>query len=308
MTKRQRLLATLRGKETDRAPFSAYMHSTVHQRTPELFARFTVDFYRKYDPDYVKVMYDENYDTPVNHYCVGSIDVWRKLERFDPRIGAFGRQLEALKRIRDAVGPEVPVIQTVFSPFHIAQRLATRRILSDWQEDREAVLAGMDAIAVNSARFAEACLEEAGVDGFFYGAYGCESGWMPESQYKEMVMPSDGKVMKALRKARVLILHIHGEKDAYFDLLSEYECDAVSWEDRLAGPPVAEARRRTGRCLVGGIDHYAALKVSPQEIVRQGKEALQAAGGKGIVLAPGCTFFDGTPPENILALKEAVSA
>lgn len=235
----QRVMSALRKEETDR----------VHERTAERFARFTLDFYNKYDPDYVKVMYDENYDTPVNTYFVNAVEVWKRLEEYDPHIGAFGRQLQSLKQIKDTVGPDVPVIQTIFSPFHIAQRLAYRRILEDWKQDPEAV-----------------------------------------------------------RQATILILHIHGEKQAYFDLLKGYDCDAISWEDRLAGPSVADARTLTDKCLVGGIDHYKALDCAPGEIVRQGREAVEAVGSRGLILAPGCTFFDETPTENILAMKQAVGA
>lgn len=308
MTKMQRVLATLNKEETDRVPFSAYVHSTVHQRTPEKFARFTLDFYNKYDPDYVKVMYDELYDMPVNFLHVSGVEVWKLLERFDPHIGAFGRLIESLKRIKDAVGADVPVIQTVLSPFYIAYRLAGRRILEDWKQDPEAVRHGLDTIAANYVRFAEASVTEAGIDGFFYGALGCEKGWMSEAQFKEMVMPSDLEVLKTLSKAPISIVHIHSEKDAFFDLLVDYPCGGISWEDRLAGPSVSEAKKRTDKCLVGGIDHYMALKCAPEEIVTQGKEAIQASGGRGLILAPGCTFFDDTPEANMLALKEAVGA
>ncbi|MBN1837105.1 MAG: hypothetical protein JW820_14715 [Spirochaetales bacterium] len=306
MTKMQRVLATLQNKATDRVPFSAYVHSTVHERTPERFARFTLEFYRKYDPDYVKVMYDDLYDMPVNHFHVSGVGVWKLLEEFDPHIGAFGRQLEALARIKEAVGPEVPVVQTEFSPFHIAARLAGRRILEDWKQDPAAVLQGLEVIGSNSAAFAGCCLSEAGIDGFFYGAYGCEEAWMPESQFRAMVMPSDLRVLEALGRAPISIVHVHGEKGSYFELLKDYPCDALSWEDRVAGPSIEEARGRTDRCLVGGIDHLRAAGCAPEEILRQGLQAIEAAGGRGLILAPGCTFPPSTPPENILALKTAV--
>jgi uroporphyrinogen decarboxylase len=307
MTKKERVLATIKGEQTDRIPYSAYVHSTVHERTVERFTSFTLDFYSKYDPDYIKVMYDENYDTPVNLQFVNSVEVWRQLEEFDPHIGAFGRQIEILKRIREAVGAEVPVIQTVFSAFHIGYRLAGRRILEDWKKDPEGVSQGLSTIASNHVRFAECCLSESGIDGFFFGAYGCEEDWMGEEQYREMVMPTDLVMMKGLRKAQILILHIHGEKKTYFDSLKDYSCDAISWEDRLAGPSITEARSKTDKCLVGGIDHYMALKCSPDDIVRQGKEAVAAAAGRKLILAPGCTFFNETPPQNILAVKRAAS-
>ncbi|UCF98436.1 MAG: hypothetical protein JSV89_02620 [Spirochaetaceae bacterium] len=308
MTKMQRVLATLNKEETDRVPFSAYVHSTVHERTPDKFARFTLDFYNKYDPDYVKVMYDELYDMPVNYFHILSLEVWKLLEPFDPHIGGFGRLIESLKQIKDRVGADVPVIQTVLSPFYIAYRLAGRRVLEDWKQDPETVRRAIDTIASNYVRFAESCVKEAGIDGFFYGALGCEKGWMSEAQFKDMVMPSDLAVLETLSKSPISIVHVHSEKDSYFDLLIDYPCNGISWEDRLAGPSVAEAKKRTDKCLIGGIDHHLAVKCSPEQIVAQGREAIEAAGGRGLVLAPGCTFFYDTPEANILALKEAVGA
>jgi len=308
MTKMQRVLATLKSEETDRVPYSIYMHSTVHERTPDKFAKFTMDFYKKYDPDYVKVMFDEMYDMPVNYFHVIDINVWKHFEQFDPHIGTFGRQIEVLKRVKDEAGPDVPVIQTLFSPFYIGYRLAGRRILDDWKQDPEAVKHGIDMIAANTIAFTEAAVAEAGIDGFFYAAVGCEKGWMSESQFKEMVMPSDIKTLETLNKSPICILHIHSEKDSYFDMLLDYPCNGISWEDRLAGPSVAEARKRTDKCLVGGIDHYKALDCSADEIMAQSKESIEATDGRGFILAPGCTFFPGTPDENMFALKSAVGA
>jgi uroporphyrinogen decarboxylase len=306
VTKRQRLAATLRREPADRTPFCLWMHSTVRERTVERFTRFTLDFYRAHDPDFIKVMYDESYDLPVNYQYVTEPQVWRLLEEFEPDIGGFGRQVEALKRVREEAGPEVPVIQTIYSPFHVGRRLAGRRILEDWQTDPEAVRYGLNTIAANYRRFAERCRVEAGVDGFFFAPQGCEASWMSPEQYRAMVMPSDRAVLEALRPAPVLILHIHGEKDVFFDLLSDYPCDAISWEDRLAGPSIAEARMRTGRCLMGGIDHYAARTCPPEQVLSQARDALTQAGGRGFILAPGCTFFNDTPVENLRALKAAV--
>lgn len=308
MTKMERVLATLQKQETDRVPFSVYIHSTVHSRGVERFVEFTLDFHRRYDPDYVKVMYDENYDTPVNFQFVQESADWRKLEELDAHLGAYGRQLEILRRVKDAVGAEVPVLQTIYSPFHFAVRLAWRRLLDDIRRDPEGVAAGLGTIAKNTARFAEACVAEAGIDGFFLGALGCENQWLRKEEYEKHAMPHDRSLLTSLRKGKILIVHVHGEKDSHFDLLKGYDCDALSWEDRLAGPSIAEARKKTERCLVGGVNHVAARASKPAEIIREAKEAIAAAGGRGLILAPGCTLPNDTPAENILAFRTAVGA
>src|SRR4030042_4882901 len=174
MTKIERVTAALRRREVDRIPFSVYQHSTVRERTVDRFVEYTLEFYRRYQPDYIKVMFDDHYDLPSTYDFVRSVGVWKELEEYDPHLGAFGRVLEALQRIKAAVGSDVPVIQTIYLPFHFGMRLAYRRILEDFSEDPQAVCAGLTVIARNTVRFGRACLDEAGIDGFFLGAYGCE--------------------------------------------------------------------------------------------------------------------------------------
>jgi uroporphyrinogen decarboxylase len=103
----------------------------------------------------------------------------------------------------------------------------------------------------------------------------------------------------------LLLLHIHGERGSYFDLLKDYDVDALSWEDRLAGPTMDEARRRTGKCLIGGVDHLRALAARPDEVRAEALDAIRQTEGRGFILAPGCTFDDHTPEANVRALGEA---
>jgi uroporphyrinogen decarboxylase len=102
-----------------------------------------------------------------------------------------------------------------------------------------------------------------------------------------------------------VIVHGHGEKGAHFNLFERYDCNALSWEDRSGGPSLAEARVRTSKCLVGGVDHHMAQHGSPQAVYAQARQAIEVTGGTGFILAPGCTFLERTPPENMLALKRA---
>jgi len=308
MTKRERVIAALNGREVDRVPFSVYQHSTVNERRIDKFVEYTINFYNKYNPDYIKVMFDENYDTPVNWQYIQNLDVWKELEVFDPHIGAFGRQLEALKRIKDLAGPDVPVLQTVFSPFHFAHRLTNRRMIEDWKQAPDIVQKGLNVIAVNIISFAESCMNEVGIDGFFFGAFGCEEGWMSEAQYKDLVRPSDLLVLNELKKADMVFLHIHGESDSFFNLLKDYPCNAISWEDKLAGPTLKEAKKLTDKCLIGGINHLHAGTCSSEDIVMEGKNSIASVNNRGLILAPGCTFPGDTPEENMLAMKTAVGA
>lgn len=304
MTKRERFECALAGGKPDRVPVSIYQHSTVRERGVEDFVAFTLAFHKKFDPDYVKVMYDELYDAPVNYQFAVDSSVWDLLVDLDPHKAAFGRYLEALKRIRAAVDADTPVVATVFAPFHIAVRLAWTRLVHDCRTDRERTMRGLATIARNQAAFVKAARDEAGVDAFFLGCFGCETSWLTREEYREIVSPTDQEVLAAMRPSPVIV-HSHGEKGSYFDLIAAYACDAVSWEDRQAGPALDEARRMTKKCLVGGVDHVSAVKASPDAVRAEALDAVRKTGGKGFILAPGCTFLDGTPEANMLALKEA---
>jgi uroporphyrinogen decarboxylase len=304
MTKRERLECALKGGKPDRAPVSIYQHSTVLDRGVDEFVAYTLAFHREFDPDYVKVMYDELYDAPVNYQFAVDSSVWDLLVDLDPHKAALGRCLESLKRIRDAVAADTPVVATMFSPFHIAVRMAWTRLVEDCRADRERTVRGIATISRNLAAFAKAARAESGIDAFFLGCFGCETSWLSHDEYASIASPFDRELIAAMRPLPVIV-HSHGERGSYFDIIESYDCDAVSWEDRQAGPSLDVARGKTGKCLVGGIDHVAALTASPDEIRAQALDAIARTEGRGFILAPGCTFLPGTPKENMLALKEA---
>jgi uroporphyrinogen decarboxylase len=305
LTKYQRVLRTMRCEKTDRLPWSVFLHSTVHDRGVREFTNYTLNFYRRFDPDYVKVMSDENYDNPVNFQYCWDIKLWDHFEPLDPHKGAFGRQLESIKIIKDTVGPDVPVIVTVYSAFHWATRL-NRDIVKQYREDAQTVDRGVSTITDSLVAFVKACINEAGVDGFYHGVFGCEPFWMNEEEFKRWSLPHDNRVFAAMREAPMVIGHIHGLKQSYFDICEPFDCDALSWEDRTAGPSIAEARKKTKKCLVGGVDHEKALTASAEEVYWEAVDAIKQSGGYGLIVAPGCTFDSKTPVENMMALKRAV--
>ena len=305
MTKYERVLKTMRCEEVDRLPWSTYLHSHVHDRGVPQFANYTLNFHKRFDPDYIKVMMDESYDSPVNVQYCWDINVWNRFEPLDPHIGGFGRQLENLKIIKDAVGPDVPVLQTVYSPFHWARRLSWQ-FVNHYRQDAAVVDRGVSAITDSLIAFSRACINTAGIDGFFYGMFCCEPAWMTEEEFVRWSIPHDRRVLSVMREAPMLITHIHGPEKCYFDACKDLECDALSWEDRTAGPSIAQVRKISKKGLVGGINIQTAIKATAQEVYNEGMDAIKQADGRGLILSPGCTFHVDTPAENMFALKRAV--
>ncbi len=173
MDKRERLQRTIAGEPVDRPPVALWRHWPVDDQTPEGLAKATIHFQREWDWDFVKV-------TPSSSFClrdwgvrdewrghpegtrdyvvrpVQSPDAWARLTVLDPRQGSLGAQLAALERIRAALGDQVPVIQTVFSPLAQAKNLAGEdRLLLHLRRYPDALHPGLETITETTGRVME---------------------------------------------------------------------------------------------------------------------------------------------------------
>lgn len=135
MTARQRVEAAFHGADVDRMPVTFWHHFPGKDHSGELLADATVEFTRRFDLDLVRLVPTGMYsvidygmvtrladdDTGSTEYVSGPIrrpEDWRHLPAVSPHHGALGEQ------VRTALGPETPVIQTIFSPFTMAIKLA----------------------------------------------------------------------------------------------------------------------------------------------------------------------------------------
>jgi uroporphyrinogen-III decarboxylase len=97
----------------------------------------------------------------VTHAPVGSADDLARLPAADPREGALGEQLEALRLIRAAVGSDVPILWTVFAPPMILPMLARGGRDQALRFQREApreTARAFDVMAETLAEYARLCL------------------------------------------------------------------------------------------------------------------------------------------------------
>ena len=71
---------------------------------------------------------------------------------------------------------------------------------------------------------------------------------------------------------------------------------------------MAEARKYTDKCLIGGINEEQYFnKTSYQNVYGHIREAVEMAGRTGFMLGPGCTIYEDTPLENYLAARIAAT-
>lgn len=306
MTPRERIIAAVQGKPTDRVPFAAWYHFSL---TPPAgpwsdMAEQEIAFCRRYKPDFLKVMHDIPFEPmpPIEEPAD-----WAKLSVLDPQTGNFGDQLFTVRQIRAGIGADIPMIETIFGVYHYANELSEGRLLSHLRSQPDQVHAGLSALATSLARYAQSCLD-AGCDGVYYALSGASAGGATRDEYLHHFLPYDRQILESAHGAPFNVLHMHGYDDLYFDLAHDLPANAVCWSDRAGGPSLAVARQVHSGCLIGGLDEVAFAKMTEAEIVAQARDAIRQAGTQGFILAPGCAIPTDTDPALIDCLREAVSA
>jgi len=311
MTKRERIKAAVACDEVDRMPYSFWYHFTwIEDKAGDEFIQAEIDFARKYDIDFLKVMHDIDYDMPESMPTIQNVEDWRKLEPLDVRKGNFGRHLEALKRIKEGLGDDRPMVDTTFHCFAFAQRICADRplVLQHLQEDPEAVAAGLETIGETLKNWGTVCIKEEGVlDGLFLAINGISGEFTDAATYESLLMPIDQDVLQTCIDAGgwLNVAHLHGE-DVHFDLGITLPHDVLNWSDRAFGPPLSEGRAKTDSCIAGGIDETNADQVGPEDIKAQIKDAIGTMGTKGFVVTCGCAFPTPTPEENLNIIRETI--
>jgi uroporphyrinogen decarboxylase len=324
MTKRERLMAAIEGRPVDRPPVSLWRHWPVDDQRPAGLARATVDFQMQYDFDFVKV-------TPASSFCLrdwGAVDEWRGhdhgtreygprvigdpaawhlLEPLEPSKGALGAQLEALRLIREALGPDVPVIQTIFSPLSQARNLAgLSRLLAHLRQAPAAVESGLRVIEQTTAAFVSALMEQGAVDGIFYAVQHAQAHLLTPDEYRQFGRLLDLQILSRASDGWLNVLHLHGT-DVYFDLVADYPVQVVNWHDRDTPPTLANGKERFPGAVCGGIRQEETLVLgTPAAVEAEVADAIAQTGGRRLIIGTGCITPTTAPAGNIRAARQAV--
>lgn len=310
MTKHERVMAAVVGRPVDRLPYSLWYHFRLDPPAGELMASAELAFYHRYDPDLLKVMHDVPYEMPADMPCVLSPDDWRKLPVLDGVSGNFGAQLGTIEAILAGRGDDGPVLDTVFSIYSVAEKVSGKRTLEHLRADPDAVHAGLRNLAASLSNYARALIG-VGAAGIHQAISGAASDTMGAEEYREHFLEYDRQILAAAEGAPLNVVHHHGA-GIFPDLVLGLGDYAVySWSNRLAGnPSVREMRLKTQTCLMCGADESAFAELTPDQIVRQCREAAAETNGHAFIVAPGCSVP--TPPvspdANLRAIRDAVLA
>lgn len=335
MKKHERIKAALNFEEVDRVPINLWMHFSDKDINPKSLAECQVEHARKFDFDFIKLMpfglyCVEDWGAQVKYYSerdrppilskpgIEQAEDWKKLQVLPAIYGTYGKQLQLAQYVSEQVKDEIPFVQTIFSPLTVALKLAGDRLLLDMKEHPNWIKQALEVITETTINFVKANID-AGVDGFFFSSQCSSYDLLSKEEYETFGVPYDLEVIESFKDETFFnIAHIHGE-NIMFDVIEKYPVNCLNWHDHWVSPSLKEARAKTDKCLLGGIreapfynENKEIVKNSPllegtvTEIGEHVKEAIDAAGEKGLILGPGCVVDPLTPERNLFAARRAV--
>jgi uroporphyrinogen decarboxylase len=330
MNKIERVDAVLAGRQPDRPPLSFWCHFGPEAICGPKAVAAHVQHVESYDLDFLKIMDDNRYPRPATPSgviaCAADLD---RLEVLQGDEDSFGRQLELIAQLARHFAGQLRMATTVFNSWstlrqltlpetgrHGPPRLAAGpapqdELLSRFlHEAPEAVARALDVLTESLAHFVKHALA-AGADGVFLSV---RDDWVdtPEngaSTYDRLVRPGDLTILAASAHGSFNVLHICG-KALDFARFANYPVHAINWADRSAGPAITDVAGWVRPALCAGLDNLGTMvSGSPEDCARQVADALQQAGGRPLLIAPGCTFDpSAVPPANLHAIRQAVAA
>jgi len=317
VTHRERIDSAIAGKRPDKVPAALWRHFPEQDQKAERLAEAHIAFYRAYEPDLLKVTpasgyYGDDWGLRAGYKpnregvrTIGERPIkkpadWGKLRRLDPSGGVYGREAHAIRLVADAVGRDVHVLETVFSPLSIARTLAGEQATVRYlREDPEALHEGLEIITDVQVAFVRNVLA-AGADGVFFSTQMATTDLLTREEYEEFGRPYDLRLLDEAGAGQVF-LHIHGV-NVMFDLFNDYPVQIVNWHARETAPTIADARRRSSACLACGIDAWNTLsKRTPDDVAAEVRDAIAQTGGRGHIVTTGCVMPLDTPEANIRA-------
>lgn len=322
MTKRERVLAALRGEAVDRVPLAFWLHNFATENSAAGLATETLRLLRAFDWDFLKPqsraqcfaeMWGLTY-TPsteravpftVTHTPLGDAAGLARLEPAEPTRGALGEQLEALRTIRATVGAEPPIIWTVFAPLMVVPYLlrgGCRQALEIARSEPRALERGLAAITETLAAYARAC-RAAGADGLFYATNVATRGLLSAEECRRFQRPFDLRILAAVEGAPFNLLHVCGS-GVHFDEFPDYPVTAFSWAIVPENPSLSEGHRRTGRAVVGGLPAKPAIaSMTPDAVAERARAAIDEMDGRWLLLGPDCSVNPDTPEAILRAAR-----
>jgi uroporphyrinogen decarboxylase len=305
-------------------PVGFWGHFPSDPRRADQLVAETLSFQRRFDWDFVKLMPTGVYFpealgckvspasgpdmvSAVRDSIVKRPEDWERVPVLDPHAGWLAEHLMAIRQVRDALGPEIFILQTLFSPLAVAHKMSVHLPFPESvRRHRGKIEAGLRRIADGTLQFAEASLD-AGADGFFYAVQDATRDALTEAEFLALGKRHDMEILRAVAgRAGFTLLHVC-RNNILAELVADYPVHAINWECNPTNPSLGEARGIWRQTLVGGLDRNGVLlNGTPDDVSEEVRRVIRETGGRKFILSAGCTLPAARPDANLHAARRAV--
>lgn len=313
MSKKEQFHAVLSGRTIERPLVSCWHHFLEAEYDPTALAQATITFAKTYDWDWLKINpratylaeafgnvydpedYQEVFPRQTKQRIQAFSDVWTIPVIDVEKSAPLQEQLAAAQTIQTAL-PEMPLIQTIFSPLTILmfltgnssyynQKMYGSQAPLDFKQLLEKERFGVHQALLHISQTLISYLtelEKIGLDGIFYAVTGTAHPQLfSEATFSEYSTPYDAMVLNAIKGKT--ILHTCGPF-AHPERFEDYPVAAISWDTQAQGNPDLSIALK--KVKVGGVSHQIFGQNQETEIKKQVQQALNQA--SSFLLTPNC--------------------
>lgn len=329
MTATQRIKNMLEGKPVSEIGASGWLHSIGADRAgPEAFSERIIEMTDRSRWDVIKVMPNGVYNQEAHgsdiEYYSGELSAEalkaKRVFQFKSCLVNSARDMEAFPVLdvsqntvyRREVGTiralerhyqgSVPVLPTIFTPAHCIPEFCGGIDRARYYMDHhpEAVDAMLRALVQTELQLVDAYID-AGADGFFFAQRYSNADILSEKEFERFCRPYDEMLLARIKgRTWFNMIHVHGERNFFWDQFKTYDVQALSWENAPRQVPeeerstVAKVRAMTDKVLVTGTDQFHDFYGSREEVLecfrRRVARAAEESGDNRLIFAPGCSL------------------
>lgn len=209
--------------------------------------------------------------------------------------------LEAIKIIREKVGPDVPIVGGMEGPVTVASDLVSVKSFMKWSIKKTDLLEQALDIATEASIIYANAMVEAGADVIAIADPVASPDLMSPDSFRQFLKSRLQKFASSVNS--VTVLHICGNVNPILSDMADCGFEGLSVEEKIGSAKKGKEVIGTRARLVGNVSSPFTLLPGPVDKIKaEAKEALEG----GIdVLAPGCGIAPMTPLENVKALVAA---
>ena len=324
---RERIEMILAGEKPDRFAASFWRHFFHLENNARGTAEAMIRFQKELGWDFVKLNPRADYhiegwgfrqewsrhefrkhtklDFPIKR-----IEDWDNIAALPLQTPALAEHLEVISLVRRALGRDIPILMTVFTPLAVAGRMVADRqtMVEHLRTDPDRIHRALRAITDTFSAFAVES-RNAGADGLFFATLQwASSDMITWDEYRIFGVPYDLEVMGAMDTEAINLLHVCAGSN-YLEQLSrlDYSCLMYNWDsqDPTNLPIDRSDEILTGRTVVGGVDHNGWLLHSDAAEVAHRIAVLKDENDpSNFIIGPGCCVPPEVPIENYRAIRE----